>query len=96
MKSFAILFTCTYKYNSALIIIFILITVLGLLAGSHFETLTNYISEGLANFQKFITSNLTILELFKPMARTFSQHPIFTILGVTCVLIALFIVIKGR
>ena len=45
-----------------LIIIFILITVLGLLAGSHFETLTNYISEGLANFQKFITSNLTILE----------------------------------
>ncbi|WP_339024972.1 hypothetical protein [Spiroplasma endosymbiont of Agriotes lineatus] len=47
-----------------LIIIFILITVLGLLAGSHFETLTNYISEGLANFQKFITSNLTILELF--------------------------------
>ncbi|WP_215825512.1 hypothetical protein [Spiroplasma endosymbiont of 'Nebria riversi'] len=75
-----------------LIIIFILITVLGLLAGSHFETLTNYISEGLANFQKFITSNLTILELFKPMARTFSQHPIFTILGVTCVLIALFIV----
>ncbi|WP_342264622.1 hypothetical protein [Spiroplasma endosymbiont of Clivina fossor] len=76
-----------------LIIIFILITVLGLLAGSHFET---YISEGLANFQKFITSNLTILELFKPMARTFSQHPIFTILGVTCVLIALFIVIKGR
>ncbi|WP_339024936.1 hypothetical protein [Spiroplasma endosymbiont of Agriotes lineatus] len=83
---------------SKLIIIFILITVLGLLAGSHFETLTNYISEGLANFQKFITSNLTILELFKPMtmARTFSQHPIFTILGVTCVLIALFIVIKGR
>ncbi|WP_342264401.1 hypothetical protein [Spiroplasma endosymbiont of Clivina fossor] len=79
-----------------LIIIFILITVLGLLAGSHFETLTNYISEGLANFQKFITSNLTILELFKPMARTFSQHPIFTIIGVTCVLIALFIVIKGR
>ncbi|WP_339025397.1 hypothetical protein [Spiroplasma endosymbiont of Agriotes lineatus] len=80
-----------------LIIIFILITVLGLLAGSHFETLTNYISEGLANFQKFITSNLTILELFKPMARTFSQHPIvFIILGVTCVLIALFIVIKGR
>ncbi|WP_342264805.1 hypothetical protein [Spiroplasma endosymbiont of Clivina fossor] len=79
-----------------LIIIFILITVLGLLAGSHFETLTNYISEGLANFQKFITSNLTILELFKPMVRTFSQHPIFTILGVTCVLIALFIVIKGR
>ncbi|WP_338982046.1 MULTISPECIES: hypothetical protein [unclassified Spiroplasma] len=79
-----------------LIIIFILITVLGLLAGSHFENLTNYISEGLANFQKFITSNLTILELFKPMARTFSQHPIFTILGVTCVLIALFIVIKGR
>ncbi|WP_342263379.1 hypothetical protein [Spiroplasma endosymbiont of Clivina fossor] len=79
-----------------LIIIFILITVLGLLAGSHFETLTNYISEGLANFQKFITSNLTILKLFKPMARTFSQHPIFTILGVTCVLIALFIVIKGR
>ncbi|WP_342277646.1 hypothetical protein [Spiroplasma endosymbiont of Nephrotoma flavescens] len=79
-----------------LIIIFILITVLGLLAGSHFETLTNYISEGLANFQKFITSNLTILELFKPMARTFSQQPIFTILGVTCVLIALFIVIKGR
>ncbi|WP_338981900.1 hypothetical protein [Spiroplasma endosymbiont of Eupeodes luniger] len=79
-----------------LIIIFILITVLGLLAGSHFETLTNYISEGLANFQKFITSNLKILELFKPMARTFSQHPIFTILGVTCVLIALFIVIKGR
>ncbi|WP_342223594.1 hypothetical protein [Spiroplasma endosymbiont of Asaphidion curtum] len=78
-----------------LIIIFILITVLGLLAGSHFETLTNYISEGLVNFQKFITSNLTILELFKPMARTFSQHPIFTILGVTCVLIALFIVIKG-
>ncbi|WP_215826442.1 hypothetical protein [Spiroplasma endosymbiont of 'Nebria riversi'] len=60
-----------------LIIIFILITVLGLLAGSHFETLTNYISGGLANFQKFITSNLTILELFKPMARTFSQHPIF-------------------
>ncbi|WP_215826962.1 hypothetical protein [Spiroplasma endosymbiont of 'Nebria riversi'] len=56
-----------------LIIIFILITVLGLLAGSHFETLTNYISEGLINFQKFITSNLTILELFKPMARTFSQ-----------------------
>ncbi|WP_339023921.1 hypothetical protein [Spiroplasma endosymbiont of Agriotes lineatus] len=79
-----------------LIIIFILITVLGLLAGSHFETLTNYISESLANFQKFITSNLTILELFKPMVRTFSQHPIFTILGVTCVLIALFIVIKGR
>ncbi|WP_215826879.1 hypothetical protein [Spiroplasma endosymbiont of 'Nebria riversi'] len=79
-----------------LIIIFILITVLGLLAGSHFETLTNYIGEGLANFQKFITSNLTILELFKPMARKFSQHPIFTILGVTCVLIALFIVIKGR
>ncbi|WP_338967672.1 hypothetical protein [Spiroplasma endosymbiont of Lonchoptera lutea] len=79
-----------------LIIIFILITVLGLLVGSHFETLTNYISEGLANFQKFITSNLTILELFKPMARTFSQHPIFTILGVTCVLVALFIVIKGR
>ncbi|WP_339024159.1 hypothetical protein [Spiroplasma endosymbiont of Agriotes lineatus] len=78
-----------------LIIIFILITVLGLLAGSHFETLTNYISEGLANFQKFITSNLIILELFKPTARTFSQHPIFTILGVTCVLIALFIVIKG-
>ncbi len=33
-----------------LIIIFILITVLGLLAGSHFETLTNYISEGLAKF----------------------------------------------
>ncbi|WP_339024709.1 hypothetical protein [Spiroplasma endosymbiont of Agriotes lineatus] len=63
-----------------LIIIFILITVLGLLAGSHFETLTNYISEGLANFQKFITSNLTILELFKPMARTFSQHPIGFIL----------------
>ncbi|WP_342278034.1 hypothetical protein [Spiroplasma endosymbiont of Nephrotoma flavescens] len=79
-----------------LIIIFILITVLGLLAGSHFETLTGNISEGLANFQKFITSNLKILELFKPMARTFSQHPIFTILGVTCVLIALFIVIKGR
>ncbi|WP_215826949.1 hypothetical protein [Spiroplasma endosymbiont of 'Nebria riversi'] len=79
-----------------LIIIFILITVLGLLAGSHFETLTNYISEGLANFRKFITSNLTILELFKPMARTFYQHPIFTILGVTCVLIVLFIVIKGR
>ncbi|WP_215826064.1 hypothetical protein [Spiroplasma endosymbiont of 'Nebria riversi'] len=79
-----------------LIIIFILITVLGLLAGSHFETLTNYISEGLTNFQKFITSNLTILELFKPMARTFSQHPIFTILDVTCVLIALFIVIKGQ
>ncbi|WP_375315152.1 hypothetical protein [Spiroplasma endosymbiont of Tipula paludosa] len=79
-----------------LIIIFILITVLELLAGSHFETLTNYISEGLANFQKFITSNLTILELFKPMARTFSQHPIFTILSVTCVLVALFIVIKGR
>ncbi|WP_215827005.1 hypothetical protein [Spiroplasma endosymbiont of 'Nebria riversi'] len=79
-----------------LIIIFILITVLGLLAGSHFETLTNYISESLANFQNFITSNLTILELFKPMARTFSQHPIFSILGVTCVLIALFIVIKGR
>ncbi|WP_342264706.1 hypothetical protein [Spiroplasma endosymbiont of Clivina fossor] len=66
------------------------------MAGSNFETLTNYISEGLTNFQKFITSNLTILELFKPMARTFSQHPIFTILGVTCVLIALFIVIKGR
>ncbi|WP_339024000.1 hypothetical protein [Spiroplasma endosymbiont of Agriotes lineatus] len=60
-----------------LIIIFILITVLGLLAGNHFETLTNYISEGLTNFQKFITSNLTILELFKPMARTFPQHPIF-------------------
>ncbi|WP_339024462.1 hypothetical protein [Spiroplasma endosymbiont of Agriotes lineatus] len=81
-----------------LIIIFILITVLGLLAGSHFETLTNYVSEGLANFQKFITSNLTILELFKPMARTFSQHPIgvYIILGVTCVFIALFIVIKGR
>ncbi|WP_339024306.1 hypothetical protein [Spiroplasma endosymbiont of Agriotes lineatus] len=79
-----------------LIIIFILITVLGLLAGSHFETLTNYIREGLANFQRFITSNLTILELFKPMARTFSQHPIFTILGVTCVFITLFIVIKGR
>ncbi|WP_339025067.1 hypothetical protein [Spiroplasma endosymbiont of Agriotes lineatus] len=59
-----------------LIIIFILITVLELLAGSHFDTLTNYISERLANFQKFITSNLTILELFKPMARTFSQHPI--------------------
>ncbi|WP_215826008.1 hypothetical protein [Spiroplasma endosymbiont of 'Nebria riversi'] len=79
-----------------LIIIFILITVLGLLAGSHFETLTKYISGGLTNFQKFITSNLTILELFKPMARTFSQHPIFTILGVASVLIALFIVIKGR
>ncbi|WP_339024814.1 hypothetical protein [Spiroplasma endosymbiont of Agriotes lineatus] len=79
-----------------LIIIFILITVFELLAGSHFDTLTNYISERLANFQKFITSNLTILELFKPMARTFSQHSIFTILGVTCVIIALFIVIKGR
>ncbi|WP_339025335.1 hypothetical protein [Spiroplasma endosymbiont of Agriotes lineatus] len=48
------------------------------------------------NFKKFITSNLTILELLKPMAQTFSQHPIFTILGVTCVLIALFLVIKGR
>ncbi|WP_339024872.1 hypothetical protein [Spiroplasma endosymbiont of Agriotes lineatus] len=58
-----------------LIIIFILITVFGLLAGSHFETLTNYVSEGLANFQKFITSNLTILDLFKPMARTFSPTP---------------------
>ncbi|WP_215825689.1 hypothetical protein [Spiroplasma endosymbiont of 'Nebria riversi'] len=51
--------------------------------------------EGLEYFNKVLSKNIKILDLFKPMIRLFSQHPIFQILGTICILSTIYLILRG-
>ncbi|WP_339025221.1 hypothetical protein [Spiroplasma endosymbiont of Agriotes lineatus] len=55
-----------------LIILFILVVVFSIFALNDFLGLWVYVRDGLEYFNKVLSSNIKILDLFKPMIRLFS------------------------
>ncbi|WP_342263813.1 hypothetical protein [Spiroplasma endosymbiont of Clivina fossor] len=78
-----------------LVIIFLLITVFSIFAFDEFLGLWRFVNEGLEYFNKVIVTNSEFLQLFKPMIRLFSQHPIFIILGTIGILSTIYFILRS-
>ncbi|WP_342263876.1 hypothetical protein [Spiroplasma endosymbiont of Clivina fossor] len=78
-----------------LVIIFLLITVFSIFAFDKFLGLWRFINEGLEYFNKVIVANSEFLQLFKPMIRLFSQHPIFIIIGTIGILSTIYFILRS-
>ncbi|WP_339024114.1 hypothetical protein [Spiroplasma endosymbiont of Agriotes lineatus] len=78
-----------------LIILFILVSVFSIFALGDFLGLWAYVREGLEYFNNILSKNIKILDLFKPIIRLFSQHPIFQILGTICILSTIYLILRG-
>ncbi|WP_338981516.1 hypothetical protein [Spiroplasma endosymbiont of Eupeodes luniger] len=78
-----------------LTILFILVAVFSIFALNDFLGLWVYVGEGLEYFNKVLSNNIKILDLFKPMKRLFSQHPIFQILGTICILSTIYFILRS-
>ncbi|WP_339024210.1 hypothetical protein [Spiroplasma endosymbiont of Agriotes lineatus] len=78
-----------------LIILFIFVSVFSIFALNDFLGLWAYVCDGLKYFNKVLSINIKILDLFKPMIRLFFQHPIFQILGTLCILSTIYLILRS-